>query len=184
MADELLTEEELTEELVEELLEPLEEQLLEPLEEEDSETRQSIAEQLNTALNTSQRLFIVNGTMDLTNYIVVPSYDVNLIDGYDEWSDMNKTDHRDTTSKKAEGSFSLHFQTLEEFQAFLIVMKDSKKRNGSYDCSVFCNNTLSCINVEMYVDFRPPNIMPYIGAKDYDPIEVTVKQRGNQYVRS
>lgn len=179
MADELLTEEELTE-----ILEPLEDNLLEPLESDDSETRQSIAEQLNTALNTSQRLFIVDSTMDLTSYIVVPSYKVNLVDGYDDWKDMNKTDHRDTNSRKAQGSFSLQFPTLEEYQAFIIVMKDSKKSNGSYDCSVFCNNTLSCINVEMYIDFDPPNIMPYIGAKTVDDIEVTVNQRGNQYVWS
>ena len=178
MADELI---EWTDELVDELLDPIDNLIID----DNSTTRQSLAEQLETALTTSQRLFIVNQTMDLTNYIVVPSYKVNLIDGYEEWTDNNKVTHRDIVSQKAQGSFSLQFPTLEEYQAFIIEMKDNKKSNGSYDCTVFCNNTLSCLSaVEMFIDFDPPNIMPYIGAKTVDDIEVTVTQRGNQYVRS
>ncbi|MDT3387060.1 MAG: hypothetical protein LIR46_04760, partial [Bacteroidota bacterium] len=104
--------------------------------------------------------------------------------GYEEWVDCNKVTHRDTHSRKAQGSFNLRFPTLEEYQTFMVVMKDYKKQNGSYDCSVFCNNYLTTINVEMFIDFEPANVMPYIGAKDYDSIDVTVQQRGNQYVRS
>ena len=144
--------------------------------------RASIESQLQYA-QTPQRLFIVAGVMDLTNYIVVPSYQVNLQDGYEEWTDMNKTDHHDICAKKAKGTFSVKFQTLEEFQTFLIVMKDYKKSNGAYDCSVYCTNQLTTINAEMYIDFDPPNVMPYIGVKDYDSIEITVSQRTNQYIR-
>lgn len=175
MADELLSED-----LVEVLLDPLEDTLLT----EDTQTRQSIAQQLNTALNNPLPLFIIAGVLDLTPFIEVPTYKVNLRDGYEEWTDMNKTDHHDINSQKAEGTFSVKFETLEQFQTFLIVMKDYKKQNGSYDCSVYCTNTLSAINVEMYIDFDPANVMPYIGAKDYDSIEITVKQRGNQYIRN
>lgn len=149
---------------------------------QNTETTRSIGQQLATALNTSQRLFIVAGVMDLTNFIQVPSYQVNLQDGYDEWIDNNKTTHRDIVSKKAKGSFEVKFETLEQFQTFILVMKEYKKQNGSYDCTVFCNNTLTTINVEMFIDFDPANVMPYIGAKDYDAIEITVEQRGNQYV--
>lgn len=150
----------------------------------DTPERRSIAEQLSETLITSQRLFIVAGVMDLTNYIVVPSYQVNLLDGYEEWTDNNKVTHRDTVSQKAKGSFQLKFETLEQFQTFMIVMKDYKKQNGSYDCTVFCNNRLSTYNIEMFIDFEAANVMPFIGAKDYDPIDVTVEQRSNQYVRS
>ena len=174
MADELLSEE-----LVEVLLDPIEVALIT----EDTQARQSIAQQLNTALNNPLPLFIIAGVLDLTQFIEVPTYKVNLKDGYEEWTDMNKTDHHDINSQKAEGTFSVKFETLEQFQTFLIVMKDCKKPNGSYDCSVYCTNTLSVINVEMYIDFDPANVMPYIGAKDYDSIEITVKQRGNQYIR-
>lgn len=174
MADELLEEQ-----IVDVLLDPLEDYLLV----EDTPTRQSIAQQLNTALNTPLPLFIIAGVLDLTNFIEVPTYKVNLKDGYDEWTDMNKVDHHDINKQKAEGTFSVKFETLEQFQTFLIVMKDYKKSNGAYDCSVYCTNTLSAINAEMYIDFDPPNIMPYIGVKDYDSIEITVSQRTNQYIR-
>lgn len=145
------------------------------------------ASDMETTLNglpTSSPLFIVNGTMDLTNFIVVPSYQVNLLDGYEEWTDNNKVTHRDIISKKASGSFSLKFENLDQYQAFLLYMANNKKQNGSYDCTVYFNNTLSSETIEMFIDFEPANVMPYVGVKDYDAIEVTVEQRGNQYVPS
>ena len=144
----------------------------------------SIASDVQAALTTPQRLFIVAGILDLTEHITVPSYQVNLLDGYEEWTDNNKVTHRDIVSQKAQGSFSLKFETLEEYLNFIATMKESKKQNGSYDCTVYCNNTLEAYNIEMFVDFEPANVMPYIGSKDYDAIEVTVTQRGNQYIRS
>jgi hypothetical protein len=150
---------------------------------DDLSTKESIAQQINTALNNPLPLFIIAGVLDLTQAIEVPTYRVNMKDGYDEWTDMNKVDHHDINKQKAEGTFSVKFQTLEEFQTFLIVMKDYKKSNGAYDCSVYCTNLLTTINAEMYIDFDPPNVMPYIGYKDYDSIEITVNQRTNQYIR-
>lgn len=142
----------------------------------------SIASDVQTALTTPERLFIVGGVLDLTEHITVPSYKVNLLDVYEEWSDNNKVTHRDIVAKKAQGSFSVKFETLEEYLTFIATMKNLKKQNGAYDCSVYCHNMLETYNIEMFVDFEPPNIMPYIGSKDYDPIEITVNQRGNQYV--
>ena len=65
----------------------------------------------------------------------------------------------------------------------MIVMKDYKKQNGSYDCTVYCNNLLSAYTTEMYIDFDAADVMPFIGAKDYDPINITVEERANQYIR-
>ncbi len=139
-------------------------------------------EAMINGLPESSPLFIVNGTMDLTNFIVVPSYQVNLQDGYSEWTDNNKVTHRDIASKKAMGSFSLKFETLDQYRAFVLYMANNKKQNGSYDCTVYFNNTLSTATIEMYVDFELANVMPFVGLKDYEAIEVTVEQRGNQYV--
>ena len=163
--------------LIDDLLEPL------IISGDSTPEKRSITEQLSETLTTPQRLFIVAQVMDLTNFIVVPSYQVNLLDGYEEWTDNNKVTHRDIVSQKAKGSFQLKFETLEQFQTFMIVMKDYKKKNGAYDCTVFCNNRLSTYNTEMFIDFEAANVMPYIGAKDYDPIDVTVEQRSNQYIR-
>lgn len=141
----------------------------------------SIASDVQTAMTTPQRLFIVGGVLDLTEHITVPSYKVNLLDVYEEWTDNNKVTHNDVVAKKVQGSFSLHFEYLEEYLTFIATMKELKKQNRSYDCTVFCNNMLECYNIEMFVDFEPANVMPYIGAKEYDAIEITVNQRGNQY---
>lgn len=133
------------------------------------------------ALNTSP-LFILNGTMDITSLIVVPSYRVNLEDVYEEWTDSNKLTHRDITAKKAKGNFEITFQNVDQYQAFMMHLRNNKKQNGSYDCSVYLNNMLEAINTEMYIDFAPENVMPIIGVKEYKHIEVTVEQRGNQYI--
>lgn len=142
----------------------------------------SIASDVQTAMTTPQRLFIVGGVLDLTEHITVPSYKVNLLDGYEEWTDNNKVTHRDIVAQKAQGTFSLRFEALEEYLTFIATMKELKKSNGSYDCSVYCNNTLEAYNIEMFVDFDPANVMPFIGSKDYEAIEITVTQRGNQYI--
>lgn len=144
----------------------------------------SIESDVQTALTTPQRLFIVGGVLDLTEYITVPSYKVNLRDVYEEWTDNNKTTHQDVVAKKVQGSFSVHFETLEEYLTFIATMKSLKKQNRAYDCSVYCNDMLEAYNIEMFIDYDPPNVMPYIGTKDYDAIEIEVSQRGNQYVRS
>lgn len=133
------------------------------------------------ALNASP-LFIINGTMDITSLIVVPSYRVNLEDVYEEWTDSNKLTHRDITAKKAKGNFEMIFQNVDQYQAFMMYLRNNKKQNGSYNCSVYLNNMLEAINTEMYIDFAPENIMPIIGVKEYRNIEVTVEQRGNQYI--
>ena len=146
--------------------------------------RQSVVEQLANTLSTTYPLFVVAGVMDLTNFIVVPSYQVNLQDVYEEWDDNNKVHHRDLVALKCKGSFQVKFETLEQFQTFMIVMKDYKKQNRAYDCTVYCTNMLSPYNTEMFIDFDPPNVMPYVGAKDYDPIDITVEERANQFVRS
>ncbi len=143
----------------------------------------SVETEIQNALTQPHRLFIINGVLDITENIIVPSYRVNLNDKYDEWKDNNKYTHRDITAKKIEGKFELLFNTEEEYFRFMAVTKESKKSNGSYDCSVYCNNTMEVITCEMYIDFEPINIVPYIGLKkDYEKLTVTVEQRGNQYV--
>lgn len=134
------------------------------------------------ALPASTPLFIVNGTMDLTTLIEVPSYQVNLEDVYEEWTDNNQVTHKDTIARKAKGSFSIRFESPDQYQAFMMYLKNNKKQNASYDCSVYLNNMLEAINTEMFIDFTAPDVMPFIGVKDYDSIEVTVEQRGNQYI--
>ena len=143
----------------------------------------SIAQDVQNALTVPHRLFIINGTLDLTENISVPSYKVNAVYGYEEWTDMNKTIHRDTNSKKVEGTFDMVFQSPEEFLTFLATMKEYRQSNGSYYCSAYCVNDMSVVNADMYVDFEPSDILPYLGEyKEYEKLTVTVKQRGNSYI--
>lgn len=143
----------------------------------------SVETEIQNALTQPHRLYIINGILDITENIVLPRYKVNLIDKFDEWVDNNKITHRDIFAKKVEGNFELLFHTKEEYFRFMAVTKESKKSNGSYDCSVYCNNIMEVITCEMYMDFEVINVVPYIGlTKDYEKLSVDVSQRGNQYV--
>lgn len=143
----------------------------------------SVASDVQNALTEPHSLFIVDGVLDLTGNISVPSYKVNALYGYDEWTDMNKTIHRDANSKRAEGTFDMVFQSPEEFLTFLATMKEYRRSNLTHYCSVYCVNDMEVINAEMYVDYDPSDILPYLGQyKEYEKLTVTIKQRGSTYV--
>lgn len=145
----------------------------------------SVSDTVNAALTTPHSLFIVNGTLDLTGNISVPTYKVNLLNKYEEWTDNNKVDHRDIHSKKIEGNFELVFFSPEEYYTLMATLKNGEKSSGAIDCSVYCNNTMEVYNVEMFVDTEPSNIVPYLGQyKEYERLTVEVKQRGAVYVSS
>lgn len=129
-----------------------------------------------------QSLFIVAGIMDLTNFIKLePGYKVNLEDGYDSWTDSNFTVHRNLAYQKINGTFTLWFETVEQFQTFLVVMNEVRKQDGSYPCTAYCVNKLESYTTDLFVDFDPTNVMPLIETKQYDGLEITVSQRGNLY---
>lgn len=145
----------------------------------------TVINKINAAFSMEpQRLFIVAGMMDLTSFIEVPSYQVNLREGYNGWTDSNFTEHRDKAYEKVAGSFRIRFETVDQFQAFMVVMDNNKNDDGSIDCTVFLNNKLTTITTALFVDFEAANIMPLIETGQFDGIDITVVQRGNNYVRS
>lgn len=138
---------------------------------------------VSEALTTPLPLYIIAGVLDITSFISVPSYKVNLLDRYEEWTDSNKIVHRDLVAKKIEGTFDLFFSNPEDFYRFMATVKEYKKQNTSIDCTVYCVNAMEAITCEMYMDFEPSDTIPYIGlSKDYEKLTVTVLQRGNQYI--
>ena len=140
---------------------------------------------IDAALTTPHRLFIIAGDLDLTENISVPSYKVNLVDKYDEWTDNNKVDHHDIHSRKIEGTFDLVFHAPEEYFALMAALKVHKNSRGAYDCSVYCNNDMAVYTVEMFIETEPADIVPFLGQyKEYEKLTVNVKQRTNLYIPS
>lgn len=117
-------------------------------------------------------------TIDYTNRIVVPSYKVSDMPVSTEWTDSNWTTHRITHARKASGTFTLKFQSPEEFQNFMTIVNSLTRKDGTIRCSLYMNNLNGVKeDIFVYLDFDAANTMPYMGTKDYDGFDVTVKER-------
>lgn len=124
------------------------------------------------------KLFVING-VDYTNRITMPTYKVSDMPVYTEWEDSNWTTHRNIHTWKAEGSFTLKFQTKEEFMSFMDQINELRLKDGTVKCSVYLNNkNTTKENVYLFIDYDVQNTLPYMGGyKDYDGFDVTIKER-------
>lgn len=127
---------------------------------------------------------LVNGTstLDLTNFIVVPTYKVNNKSVYEEWTDGNLITHRDEMRKRVEGSFTLMFTNISDLENFLDFYNDVMNSSSRIDCGsihayVYMNNEHNYALKEIYMEFELTDDMPFYGVKELDGIEVTIKER-------
>lgn len=119
------------------------------------------------------------GIHDYTQCIKMPTYKVNEIDVYNEWTDANGTNHRDVYRTSIEGSFTLWFDDIELYEQFLNDISEnvSKTTEGFNILSVYVNNKNKLARGYFYLDIQIPNVVPYFGSKTHDGFEVTIKER-------
>lgn len=122
------------------------------------------------------RLFSINGE-DLTQYITVPSYNINSKDIYTAWVDANHVTHRDVTRTKVSGKFTMLFDEHNEYFEFLELIKKHKGAGGYIPVSLYVNNLNTVVNVDVFMDMEPANTLPYFGIRKYDGFEVSIEER-------
>lgn len=116
-----------------------------------------------------------NNIVDYTNYITVPSYKVNNKPFYTEWTDGDLNIHRDIQRYYLEGSFTLYFTDPEEYQAFLSRYKRVMV-DGHIPAYVYSNNDHELKLANIFMDFELENEMPFMGAKEIEGFEVTIRE--------
>lgn len=130
---------------------------------------------------TSSRMFIIHGdnnfTLDLTQNIVVPTYKVSRQPVYEEWQDSNWTTHRDVVKKAAEGTFTLKFMDVLDYEAFENAIESYTETDGSINVDLYLNKTRELVNTNVFIEYDPVDNLPFYGVKDYDGIEITIKER-------
>lgn len=67
---------------------------------------------------------------DFTQYVELPSYDVNYEDINEDWDDANYVTHRIRVRSKITGKLDLRFSDLRSYNYFMTLLKQSKERNG------------------------------------------------------
>lgn len=122
------------------------------------------------------KMLVINGH-DFTSNIVMSSYKVNNIIQYEEWVDSNYTKHREETRRIAEGSLTLKFYSVANYELFLDCVKKARVSDTSVYMTLYLHNERTTKNCYAYIDFDPENNLPILGTKDDNGFEVKISER-------
>lgn len=122
------------------------------------------------------KMLVINGH-DFTNNIVMSSHKINNIPKYEEWTDSNYTVHREITRKQVEGSLTLKFYSIADYELFLSSVKKETVSDGSTLITVYINNERTTRNIYTFLEFTPENNLPILGMKDDNGFEVKITER-------
>lgn len=124
----------------------------------------------------AHELFVIDGA-DLTSFIMVPSYIVNSHDIYEEYSDGNYKFRRKVIRTRISGKFSLKFSDKYDFDQVLAKFKSAKDSEGAVPATVYVNNTQEVKTSKFFLDYEVADIIPFLGVKDTDALEVTIEEQ-------
>lgn len=121
------------------------------------------------------KLFQIEDTV-YDKHITVPSYKVNEVPVYEEWDDCNYRTHRIVKRKRIEGTFTMFFNTIDEFNEFFRYLDKYTEPEGWIRCYTYINNLNTVKYSRFYIDVEPANTKPFFGIKEYDGFDVTIKE--------
>lgn len=133
-------------------------------------------------------LIVLNGTnsttYDLTRFIPVPKYQVNAVEKYEEWTDSAYATHRRLLSAKAEGSFTLKFPTLSDYEAFMTFYNANVDSDtGAINADVFLTYPYATRQgIDVFLKFAPQDDLPFIADGKANGFNVDVLQRDSGIV--
>lgn len=118
--------------------------------------------------------------VDFTRFITVPSYKVNEFDISEDWEDGNKKKHKHIVRTQAKGTFTLKFNTADEFNNFFSIVNQYKIRTGDNSGAVLVNvylqNKDTVKSIYMFIDADPEDTLPLLGTGSYEGFTVTVEE--------
>ena len=117
-----------------------------------------------------------NRIVDYTNNIVVPTYKVDSKSEFNEWMDGDLILHHCEKRKRLEGSFTLLFNDPDSYQDFLELYNDALV-DGYINAYVYANNLRQLKLTQVFLEFELADEMPFMGIKEIDGIEITLKER-------
>ena len=120
-------------------------------------------------------LFVLNG-VDYTSNILNETYDVHKNDVSEEWTDADYVDHKETVRTRIEGTFTMRFRSLVQYEAFVQKIAESKASDQTFPCVIWANNTLDSNEADLFIKFAPKAVQKANLVMDYREFEVTVKE--------
>lgn len=120
----------------------------------------------------------VQKTYDLTRHIPVGSYEVNMNEEFEEWTDSNYDIHRKLLRNRIEGTFSLKFNSIAEYETFLNILALAKTttRQNYIGMNVFATNKGQVYAKKFYYEFAPNNDLPNMAHGNSEAFPITIKE--------
>lgn len=114
---------------------------------------------------------------DYSGRVPGEQYAVRSVKQYDGWTDANGTEHRSVYREQIEGTFTMQFLSVAEFDAFCTYVEAHANNDSSVPCTVWVNNKGAAVQSNFFLDF---NATRFIDPKLEDQVErikVTIKER-------
>lgn len=119
------------------------------------------------------------GNTDYSGNVVDNSngYKVQTDPVYTEWEDANRRIHRCVERMRTEGTFTMFFKTLTDYETFCLTMANNRKNDFSYPCVVYDNNSNTQVSSDFFVTYTPIRHRTDDLQSDYiAAISVTIKE--------
>lgn len=91
------------------------------------------------------RVFFKLGTYDLTPYLDINGFDINVVEEYQEWKDGNYRIHREVERSRRQGKIAVGFKTESDYNTFLTNLTSQKDTGGTY------SNFRGFYNIESWI---------------------------------
>ena len=119
------------------------------------------------------------GSLDVTPFIVLNTYNVSSQPVYDEWTDGNCHTRRSVKRRRLEGSFSVKFFKVADYQNFLLAVEQQRAEGFDYiTVNAYDNKSRSVkTSVNVYLDYEMPDLEPSVGYSFNEEVEITVTER-------
>lgn len=120
----------------------------------------------------------VTKTYDLSKHIPMGSYNVNVIEEFEEWTDSNYDIHRKLLRNRVEGTFDLKFKSIADYETFIDVLALAKAttQQNYIEMDAFATNKGMIYNKKFYFEFAPKNDLPMMADSKNDAFTFTIKE--------
>lgn len=120
----------------------------------------------------------VTKTYNLSQHVPMGTYNVNVLEEYEEWTDSNYDIHRKLKRNRVEGTFNLKFKSIADYEEFLNVITKARTTTGQnyIEMDAFATNKGTKYNKKFYIDFTPKNDLPFMADSKNDAFTVTIKE--------
>lgn len=118
-----------------------------------------------------------SSTGDLSAFADIQNYDVNKVDVFQEWTDGNWINHRDIVRTRIQGTVTLGFKTVTDWNAFVSLLNANRDEAGYFAVTVWVNNTATSETINAFLDLVGSGKWDLVNNRFWRVITISVTQR-------